>query len=343
MGSIASDTITMATASSAPVHLLVRSTPPSPDSIYQLPSSATSIALTDRGGRGEVIFFPEDPNHSLTVDPVPDWEAGESTHHTVTLNSSVQIKLAFWLVCPNDSLKSWIQRCENDMVSAMAIWQQEGAGITVGEYRINGVTITPTTDLSTIPAVAPAIVETYANFTCGHAEGLVKAVMNPSGTSFVAANPAANPFSGFISAFYVQEVDSRMQVGESCLGSLPGNANNAVFLGCKVSPMLLAHELGHLLLLQHTFPKSTGVNAGIDWKDLKFTTKSLMYPRIKTTATITKGQIVRLMLDPSSVLNRGYGYDQSTPRRNAVGLRNCSNAVFGKKDVPRLDFQMQTN
>ena len=338
-GPSTADTITVTSPSSAPLHLLVHSTPPSPDSIYELSASATSIALADRGGSGEVIFFPEDPELSLTVLPVSEWGDGESTHHSATINSSVQIKLAFWLVCPADSLQSWRARCESQMVSTMAMWNQEGAGLTVGKYMINGVPITSGTDPSTIPALPPALVESYANFTCGKAEGLVKAVMNLAGSP----SPAANPLSGFISAFYVQNVDGRPYAGEACVGSLPGNANNAVFLGCTVSPMLLAHELGHLFLLQHTFPKSTGTNAydGIDWKNLNFTTKGLMYGKIKTNATITEGQIVRLLLESTSVLNRDYGYHRNTPRHSAVGLRNCSNTMFGNQSVPRLDFRIR--
>ena len=337
-GPTISDLVVFSSPSAAPVHLLVHSTPPTRDSLYTLATSQTTVALADRGGKGEVMFFPEDPAYSFTVLPVADLGDGEPTSHNATLNSRIEIKLAFWLVCPHDSLKSWIARCESDMLSAMAMWKAEGAGITVGEYKINGVTITPSatatatatasTSLSSIPDLSADVVAQYADFSCGQAGNLVNAV---------------DPPSGFINAFYVQEVHGQSHAGEACLGSLPGNANNAMFLGCTVSPMLLAHELGHLLVLQHTFPKSrgTGVGDGIDWKQLTFTSTGLMYPKIKTNATITEGQIVRLSLEPTSILNRGYGFHNGVQRTQPVGGRNGSGAIFGNKDVPRLDFRIR--
>jgi len=331
-GNNSADKIEFSSPCSAPVHLLIHSNPQSPDSLHRLPPSQTSIAVSDRGGRGEVIAFPEDPDHSLTVIPITDWQAGQSTTHSATLNPPIQINLAFWLVCSQDSLESWIHHCESDMLSAMAMWKQQGAGITVGKYTINGVVITPpsataaATPISSVPALSNDVVKLYAEFTCNKAMELVNAVDTSSGS---------------INAFYVQEVHGKSYAGEACLGMLP--SNNALFLGCTVSPMLLAHEIGHLLVLQHTYPKSRGTSAGdgIDWRKLSFSQNGVMFPAIKTDATITEGQILRLSLESTSVVNRGYGFHHGSQRLRPVGARNGSGALLGNKDVPRLDFRMR--
>ena len=214
--------------------------------------------------RSELVAFTRG-RPPVLISPVP-WTAGRDTV-TVTFPDPIRISATAWIV--KGPFAAQRDTALRDAQATLEIWDREGVGIEFDEFEIIDAT-------------------SYAN---------AWKYLDHSVAAFCASGIDTNigNVSGRINIYYVERIGSIG--GVACLGGFIG-------VIATLAPWLLAHEIGHLLALDHVrrwrrLSTWNGFNA------TNLMTSDGLPPKLPVT--LTEGQIFRIHFDTRSVLRTTYG------------------------------------
>jgi hypothetical protein len=258
-----------------------------------------SITGSFSGEPGAIVAFAE--NRVPTLKQRLDWSGGQTVH--LPLESPVTISLRTWVAAGNFNNVRDAMTHAITWVNGMFRREHQGITISLPDNSISDVTNTPTIRADRYKNMGTA-------FTCpGTIKEDIGFVQKSINIYIVKAVHGDNGPSGTAGVYCPSEKIIVIAIGED---------NDMVHLGG-----LLAHELGHLLSLEH--------------RDTSFGETNVMVASSTTRAFLTEGQTFRAIYQQASELNNSLN-DPPHNRTTLTCPENYGNTT--SYNCPPLDLRI---